>query len=247
MEDRAEVFHKILFVIAGVCRLYLPGPARLPAGSYKAVAAGMVHRLEDSDPATVLVLCMSREYVDALPERAKIWRGLVSKAGASRPQGIDAAGIYETLRRLLFEQNHRRHASDRLRTIATVDTLLSRLAKTGRNEAAEVSSRGRVQQVVERLTQRPYEPHDVARAAADCGLSQRRFRELFRDVSGKTFGEFLSSVRSAYAAKLMTEQLYSVTASAFSSGFRDLSSFYRAFRKEYGEPPGVYRRRSSTE
>ena len=54
-----------------------------------------------------------------------------------------------------------------------------------------------------------------------------------------TFSEFLSDKRLLAAANLIQRDRrgHSVEATAYSVGFRDLSAFYRAFKRKYGVTP----------
>jgi AraC family L-rhamnose operon regulatory protein RhaS len=94
--------------------------------------------------------------------------------------------------------------------------------------------------VVREIEETFYDQWDLDKAAGRTGLSRRRFTDLFRDVSGKTFAEFLTGIRLSHAARLLEGGEHSVTGVIFSCGFNDVSHFYRLFRQRYGSPPGKW-------
>jgi AraC-like DNA-binding protein len=71
-------------------------------------------------------------------------------------------------------------------------------------------------------------------------MSRRHFSKLFRAVTGHSFLEELTSLRMRHAAVLLRAGTHSVLGAAFSSGYGDLSHFYRLFRAYHGKPPGAW-------
>jgi len=77
-------------------------------------------------------------------------------------------------------------------------------------------------------------PADVARAL---GISVRSLHAAL-ESTGRSFSEHLTGLRVAAAHRLLAaDELRSVADIAFSCGFNDLSTFYRAFRRLCGATP----------
>lgn len=79
---------------------------------------------------------------------------------------------------------------------------------------------------------------DVARVA---GLERKYFSTYFHSKSGIRFTEWLRQLRVNRAKDLIEHEDYSIPRLAFASGFRDLRSFERAFKRYVGMSPSVYR------
>jgi AraC family L-rhamnose operon regulatory protein RhaS len=77
-------------------------------------------------------------------------------------------------------------------------------------------------------------------------MSRRRFTTLFWEITGQTWADYLSRLRIEYACKLLAETNRSIVAIAFECGYEDLSSFYRAFKRQTGHSPGDWRDRQAT-
>jgi AraC-like DNA-binding protein len=89
---------------------------------------------------------------------------------------------------------------------------------------------------------------DIGRLAAANGVSARYAHKLFsRYGDGKTISDYLIERRLDRAAQRLRQGCprSTVTDVAFSSGFSDLSLFYRAFRRRYGSSPGAFRKEES--
>lgn len=80
---------------------------------------------------------------------------------------------------------------------------------------------------------------DLATAA---GVSKSHLIRLFHTHLGKTPSQYLTEVRLAEAARLLTQTDRPVTEIAFACGFGSLSTFERAFRQCHGRSAGAYRR-----
>jgi AraC family L-rhamnose operon regulatory protein RhaS len=94
---------------------------------------------------------------------------------------------------------------------------------------------------VKDLEQRFFEPMDIDREAARLRMSRRRFTQLFRVQTGQSWLEHITRLRIGHAQYLLRQTRRSVTAIAFECGYEELSSFYRAFKKQTGLAPLEWR------
>ncbi len=80
--------------------------------------------------------------------------------------------------------------------------------------------------------------HTLAKIA---NYSPFHFHEVFCSVIGVTPGKYCLQRRMALAGVLLRKSSQPVGEIAFSCGYKDATSFSRAFRKENGSPPRKYR------
>lgn len=76
-------------------------------------------------------------------------------------------------------------------------------------------------------------------------VSERSISSLFRKRLGTTFNQFLTQRRLIAAKSLILEGL-PMDIAAERAGFANYSTFYRAFRKEFGIPPNIYRNQNTS-
>lgn len=79
---------------------------------------------------------------------------------------------------------------------------------------------------------------DVSRVA---GLERKYFSAYFRTKVGISFSKWLHIVRVTRAKELMEVRESPIPRLAFASGFRDVRTFERAFKRLVGVPPATYR------
>jgi AraC family transcriptional regulator len=72
-------------------------------------------------------------------------------------------------------------------------------------------------------------------------MSPYRFLRTFRSVVGLTSHQFILRTRLHRAAVSLRRSDDSISSIAFASGFNDLSTFNRRFRRFIGHTPGAYR------
>jgi AraC-like DNA-binding protein len=113
-------------------------------------------------------------------------------------------------------------------------------SRTGASEIS--SSEDRVRKVLASVAERFYEPHGLATVSRLANLSQRHFTSLCRKICGKSFNEFLSSLRIKKAERLLQDTNMSILVVAFTVGFEELSTFYRTFKRISGTTPKKFRR-----
>lgn len=240
MERESHPFNELFLVLRGQCRLEvdgLPRTAFLQEGSWFPVRSGLAHRLEDTASTTLMIVAFSDDFVHRDPERARVWHALSSITSALPvPFDHQRERLRRLLRGIMAEQAMERPGASTM-IIGLVDQLLVtmlRLPKT----SAHPDSLERVHSVLQEVSERFHEHWTVEDAARLAHLSRRRFTQLFREVSGSSFNDLLTRLRVEYAAGLIARGENSIAGAAFSSGFGDLSHFYRAFRAHYGAPPG---------
>jgi AraC-like DNA-binding protein len=79
-------------------------------------------------------------------------------------------------------------------------------------------------------------------AAAVAGMSASRFRDFFKQTTGRTFVDYLRDVRLSRAAQMLRESDESIADVAAATGFADQSYLHRCFKARYGCAPFDYRR-----
>ena len=94
---------------------------------------------------------------------------------------------------------------------------------------------------VEDLSENFFEATNLDAAASALGLSRRRFTQLFREVAGTSWLAHVRKLRIDHAKKLLENTNRTVLSVAFECGFEDLSTFYRAFKRETSESPNQWR------
>ena len=82
----------------------------------------------------------------------------------------------------------------------------------------------------------------LANAAERCGITQRRFRDLFKQNFDTTPGSYVLFKKLRYAKKLLELGYLSVTEVSEMAGFSDVYHFSKTFRREAGCPPGEFKK-----
>jgi AraC-like DNA-binding protein len=83
----------------------------------------------------------------------------------------------------------------------------------------------------------------LAKAAQVAGMERKYFSTFFHNKVGICFKDWLMSIRITRAIHLMENENCSVTQLAFMTGFDDLRTFERAFKRYTGAPPLEFKRR----
>lgn len=78
--------------------------------------------------------------------------------------------------------------------------------------------------------------------AAELGMSRSAFATRFTSVMGMPPMRYLTRWRMRLAANTLTARIKSVSEVAYDLGYSSEAAFTRAFRREFGSPPGEWRR-----
>ncbi len=241
MTEREDAFHKVLFVQRGVVELRFSGVGgasglRAETGTMLVVPAGRRHCLFDVEPSVLLLLGLGRRFVEGDEDLRSMWGRLGQvQNGSMRLRPVQAGPVVGLWRQGILEQAENRRGRGVAVRMLALQVLLG--ADRYQLRTMEDSTAERVELLRQDLEQTFYRPWSIDRAAHHVGLSRRQFTLRFRQLTGVSFVEYLNHQRLAHAERLLRSGRYSVTGAAFSSGFEDLSHFYRLFRGRHGLPP----------
>lgn len=239
MSPRADAYHKLVYVLRGrvAYREERREPVTAAAGALLLVPMGARHALEDEEPSTLLLLCLSEAFLGEESELAEAWAAWA----AARTLGLGGAtrrGLEGLWRRALVERSYpRAGGSAAARALALqVLVLIARQPRAKKRDDAA----SRVAAVAREVEETFFEKWSLDGAAERAGLSRRHFSAHFRAALGRTFWEHVTAVRLAHAAELLARGEHSITGVIFACGFGDVSQFYRLFRAQYGCPPKAW-------
>ena len=89
------------------------------------------------------------------------------------------------------------------------------------------------------------EPVKLKDIAALTNHSPAAFCRYFKSRTRKSYFQYLTEVRIAYACERLMEGNMDVTRVCYDSGFNNLSNFHKQFKKVMGQTPSEYRAQSS--
>lgn len=98
-----------------------------------------------------------------------------------------------------------------------------------------------IKQLEEVLSESPHVPFTLADMASILNLERTYCCKVFREVAGKSFSDWLSNIRIGYAKTLLLIEGLTVTDISSASGFNDITTFERNFRKRVGVSPRTFR------
>ncbi|WP_350277713.1 AraC family transcriptional regulator [Kribbella sp. HUAS MG21] len=103
-----------------------------------------------------------------------------------------------------------------------------------------------VVQALELIHERPGAAWTVADLAADVGLSRAAFARRFTDAVGEPPLTYLSRWRMTTAARLLRDHDRPLARIAKEIGYTSEFAFAKAFKRDFGVPPGTYRKQLVT-
>lgn len=248
MVEQSHPFLELFFVLSGSGTFEIDGaPHPCQRNDLVFVPPRRVHVIRDDPerPLSLYAVCVEASVVQHEP---KLFNDL--PVGRVRVGKSLAADIRSSFRRLLFEQTRQRPFGPTLIVGLTLEllALLARQSAAETRPPSDSSSDGRiasrragVERYVAGLAHRFFEHTNLDDAAAELGMSRRRFTTLFADVTGQSWADYLAELRIEYAKTLLESTTRSIVSIAFECGYEELSSFYRAFKRATGISPGTWR------
>ena len=139
--------------------------------------------------------------------------------------------------RALFVQLRRQMAAQRVLAAARFAGLLFRWMENAAGDAPRSRHEEVITRMVDRILDRTGEVWPVCEMARAAGMSERGFRNAFREVTGVSPKVFYDRTRLSFAEELLKLGTRNVSEIAAQLGFSSPFHFSKAFKRQYGLPP----------
>lgn len=269
MGPTSHRFPKLLLIREGAGKLqFESSELSCKAGDLLVVATGERHWLVDQPgkPMSLLGLGLSPKLLTSVPT---VTDDLCS--GVFAPEQTASLQIEQRMRRLLYLERQSDPArqlacvggaielfAEWMMTLSSKRSSSRQAAATGSVQpVVHLSQDSSQEEVITRehaavvhpmiqsymvwLRDHFYEDLDIDQAAVACGMSRRHFTACFRQATGTSWLGYVHQLRVRYAIELLQQTDRKITSIAFSSGFRDLATFYRVMAKQTGKRPAEFR------
>ena len=144
--------------------------------------------------------------------------------------------------REVFERSNSGEPADEIRAVFAASAAVAELFPYARLKREMVLDElRRVAPAIRLIRSAPEKRYPAEELAAECYLSESRFRAIFREIMGLTAHEFAENERIQLAVRYL-QQGFSVEEIAVKLAYSDASHFSRTFRKMTGMAPGSYRK-----
>ena len=244
MPEMTHPFEKLCLVEAGVGELqYGAERIEIATGLILRVPAHSPHRFVDYSgaPMTLSILCVESKTMSAPKNVADLWREIVNLLPLGKPSLVTNVYQKSEIRRLfraitleLGQVRVSREAAVFALAIQLI-ALMRRIAedqplcRTHEPSAAFLAS-------VAELDDRFADAMPIKDLADRAGMCYRSYTEYFRRYKGMTVTQYVTQRRIEFSQRRMIET-GDILGSALESGFRDLSHFYRIFKRYVGHTP----------
>ncbi len=241
-------FHKLLFLLNGAVSYYIEGEVyELLPDDIILVPAGEIHRpvIHDGNPYERMILYISPLFFERYQAQGFDLYGLFSHCKKQNSHTLRIARLKETricsvLEELIASRLEEGFAAPLYRQSLLIELLIL-LNRTLENRQlsfpSAAGSNRRIVDVLSYINSHLGDPSlSVDTIASHCFLNRSYLMHLFRQETGYTIGNYLTEKR-LFTARRLIQQGGTVAEACMQSGFTSYASFYRAYRKKFGEAP----------
>jgi AraC family L-rhamnose operon regulatory protein RhaS len=209
------------------------------------IPTGVVHRFIDdhSAPLTLVMGFFSDAVVKESQPLSDIMHALQQQCSSSVPivklNSYRRGAVRDAFKAMLLEQTRDRLGTTAMLHVGLLELLVHLLRAEPASAAAGPSRDQSLDGTLEYVDDFFHKAIRVKDLADMCGISSRRYSDLFKLRTGKTVVQYINEKRIAYAQDRLCESAQIMYASV-AAGFTDLTHFYRVFKKLTGLTPGQY-------
>ncbi len=239
-------FNKLVWVPVGRGAIEC-GSTRLDLGRDELllVPTGELHRFVDdhSAPLTLVMGFFSEQIVNESRPLTSLMPALRDRFGSRLPivklNSYRRGAVRDAFKRMLLEQSRGGPGTTAMLHAGLLDLLVHLLRAEPAGKVAGPSREQSLDGTLDYLEDFFHTAIRVKDLADMCGISSRRYSDLFKVRTGKTIVQYLNEKRIAYAQERLRES-GQIMYAAVAAGFSDVTHFYRVFKKLTGLTPGQY-------
>ena len=239
-------FHEIVYCLSGGVE-YVIGEERfqLHRGDILSIPSGTTHvpliPEQLPEPYRRHVLWASQEFLSLISSMFLMDISLSSKPFLIRTGGTEWEHLSEYFRRCVQECEQQRYRYDAA-VFGIASELAVQLARFLHSQSTEPEDKpALLDQIIHYVEAHLSERITVADIAARFWVSPSTFSQLFKKKMGVSFYRYVTQ-RRLLESKLLIRSGIPMDQVSISVGFQDYSTFYRAFKAEFGQSPAQFRK-----
>ena len=243
-------YYEFYFFVEGKVTMEIDGRSfPLKQGDLAVVPPGIRHRANVTDPTLPyrrFVLWISSPFAAELMAESPDYMYLLQKVVTTHEYiyHFDLIECNEMRTRLfgLLDEIHQDRFGRSARIGLLISDLLLQINRSvyeKQNPRSHTESTGMYKAIVRFIDTHLDETLSLDRLAGEFYLSKYYIAHLFQETTGLSIHQYITKKRLQFCLGLIREGA-NVTEAYSRCGFGDYSSFYRAFRKEYGVSPARY-------
>ncbi len=244
-------FDKIVVHLSGqVDYLVERATYRMRPGNVLLIKNHTIHKanIDQREPYERMILYLDGKFVERVMPGASLMEcfDMADRQGTHllTPAPEDGAALRRRLEELEQAGRDEQFAARALQDTLVVQVLILigriALSSAPAGEAARPPYDPKISDALSYINEHLKEELTAERLAERVFLSKYHFMRLFKAETGSTVHAYVRQRRLLYAAHLIRMGA-PVTKAAADSGFRDYSTFFRAFRESFGVSPGQLR------
>ena len=239
--------HKITIFIRGKVKYVVEGKSYdLSPYDIVLVNRGELHRIVVSDKETYerIIVYISPSFIEAYQTESSDLSLCFKKAqeehsSVLRIQSMEKSALLQTTLRLERSFGDSEFAGDLYRQVLFLEFMiqLNRAALKNNLEFLDAPTYNpKVTHLIQYINDHLSEPLDMDTLASELYISKYHMMRLFKTETSSTIGSYINQKRLLTARDLILQGV-SVTDACFQSGFKDYSTFSRAYKKEFKVSP----------
>lgn len=241
-------FNKIIFFYKGKVHYYIEGRAyQLKPYDIVLVNQGEIHKLEVDGRGVYerMIIYIAPEFIQEYANEDYRLSYCFEKAGRERSSvlrisDVEKSRLYDCAGRLRDSLKEEEYADELYRKLLLLEFMVH-LNRAAMGEGIEYLETGKcnpkVVGIIEYINQNLTEDLAIDRLAEHFFMSRYHMMRLFKQETGYTIGNYVNQKRLLLARELITGG-NPVTQVCYDCGFRNHSTFSRAYKGLFGEPPG---------
>ncbi len=240
-------FHKITIFIRGKVKYVVEGKSYdLSPYDIVLVNRGELHRIVVSDKEVYerIIVYISPSFIEAYQTEDSDLGLCFKKAqeehsSVLRIQSMEKSSLLQTTLRLERSFDDSEFAGDLYRQVLFLEFMiqLNRAALKNNLEFLDAPIYNpKVTHLIQYINDHLSEPLDMDTLASELYISKYHMMRLFKAETSSTIGSYINQKRLLAARDLILQGV-SVTDACFQSGFKDYSTFSRAYKKEFKVSP----------
>ena len=240
-------FHKITIFIRGKVKYVVEGKSYdLSPYDIVLVNRGELHRIVVSDKETYerIIVYISPSFIEAYQTESSDLSLCFKKAqeehsSVLRIQSMEKSALLQTTLRLERSFDDSEFAGDLYRQVLFLEFMiqLNRAALKNNLEFLDAPTYNpKVTHLIQYINDHLSDPLDMDTLASELYISKYHMMRLFKTETSSTIGSYINQKRLLTARDLILQGV-SVTDACFQSGFKDYSTFSRAYKKEFKVSP----------